>query len=392
MSTKTSHAAKIKPGNDDFQFSGVLLISITHFIHDVYSSFLSPLLPLLVEKLSMNLTQAGLLGTISQLPALMNPIIGKWVDRGNKIRWFIIMAPTLTAVPMSLLGLAPSYGVVIILLLVTGISTSLFHVPAPVMVAQLSGGRKGRGMSFFMTGGELSRSVGPIIAVGVVSLWGLEGYYPIMIVAMASSIIIALKLKREPVSLNQTAPVSLLKSWKEIKPVMKPLTFILFARGFMHGSLATFLPIFIRQETGSLWLAGAALAIYEAAGVIGIFSAGPLSDRFGRTRVLSFLLISAPFFLFMFIALPGWMKAPVLICTGMTLLSTTPVMLAMVQEKAKNSPSAANGFFTMVSFVTRSAVILIVGVSGDLVGLKTTYYICASLGMLGIPFLFMLRD
>ena len=390
MSSATDQILTEKNKLEKFQWGGVLLVSITHFIHDVYSSFLSPLLPLLVEKLSMNLTQAGFLGTITQLPALINPLIGRWADQGNKIRWFIILAPSLTAIPMSLLGLAPSYGVVILLLFITGISTSLFHVPAPVMVARFSGNRKGQGMSFFMIGGEFSRTVGPLAAVGAVSLWGLEGYYPIMVVGFVSSIFIALRLKDSTVSISKSDPVPLLKSWKEIKAVMKPLAFILLARGFMHGSLSTFLPIFIRQETGSLWLAGAALAMYEAAGVIGIFSSGPLSDKLGRKRVLGFLLMSAPFFLFLFVALPGWAKIPALICTGITLLSTTPVMLAMVQEQSKNSPSAANGFFMMVSFITRSAVILLVGISGDLVGLKTTYYICACLGLLGIPFLGML--
>ena len=392
MSSGREQVAREESDSGRFQWGGVLLISICHFIHDVYSSFLSPLLPLLVEKLSINLTQAGFLGTITQLPALFNPVIGRWADQGNKIRWFIILAPALTSIPMSLLGLAPSYSVVMLLLIVVGISTSLFHVPAPVMVAKLAGNRKGQGMSFFMIGGEFARTVGPIAAVGAVSLWGLEGYYPVMIVGIVSSAIVYMRFKNSPVTIKKSSPVSLRESWGEIRGVMKSLTFILFARGFMHGSLATFLPMFIRQETGSLWLAGVGLAMYEAAGVLGIFSSGPLSDRLGRKRILGFLLISAPLFLFLFVALPGWLKVPALICTGLTLLSTTPVMLAMVQEHAKKSPSAANGFFMMVSFIARSAVVVLVGLSGDLVGLRNTYYISAFIGMAGIPFLLMLPE
>jgi FSR family fosmidomycin resistance protein-like MFS transporter len=343
-----------------------------------------------VEKLSMNLTAAGFLGTIMQLPALMNPIIGKWADRGKTMRWFIILAPSFTAVPMSLLGLAPSYSVVILLLFVVGISTSLFHVPAPVMVARLSGNRKGQGMSFFMIGGELSRTIGPLAAVGAVSLWGLDGYYPVMSVGLLSSVLIYFRIKKLPLTFPRKSPVSLKTSWREIKKVMLPLTGILFARGFMHGALTIFLPIFIKQETGSLWLAGAGLALYEASGVLGIFSAGPLSDRLGRRRILFYLLTAAPCFLFLFVFLPGALKVPALVCTGFTLLSTTPVMLAMVQEHAKENPSAANGFFMMSSFIARSAVIVLVGFSGDLVGLKATYYTCAFLGLLSIPFMFML--
>jgi len=75
----------------------------------------------------------------------------------------------MTAVPMSLIGMAPGHGVLLILLFITGISVSAFHVPAPVMGADLSAARKGRGMSFFMTGGELARPVGPLVAVAEVS-------------------------------------------------------------------------------------------------------------------------------------------------------------------------------------------------------------------------------
>ena len=392
MSSSSEKILKEDNFSDKFQWGGVLLISLCHMIHDVYTSFLSPLLPLLIEKLSINLTQAGFLGTIVQLPSLLNPLIGRWADKRDRARIFITLGPVLTSIPMSLLGLAPTYSVVILVLLVVGISTSVFHVPGPVMVGKLSGNRKGLGMSFFMIGGESARTIGPLAAVGAVSLWGLEGYYPVMAVGIVSSIIVYMRFRNFPATVNRSVPASLKESYADIKPIMTPLTFILFSRGFMHGSLATFLPIFIKQETGSIWLAGAALAMYEASGVAGIFTAGPLSDRVGRKRILGFQLMSAPFFLLLFIALTGWLKAGMLILTGFALLSTTPVMLAMIQEHAKNSPSAANGFFMMISFIARSAVIVLVGYCGDLVGLKVIYYISAFMGMAGIPFLFLLPE
>ena len=154
-----------------FQTGKILALSIGHFIHDVYSSFLSPLLPLLIDKLSLSLTQAGFLSTIMQLPALLNPYIGVLADRIS-VRYFVVLAPAMTAVPMSLIGIAPSYGVLLLLLFITGISVSIFHVPSPVMISHLSAARKGRGMSFFMTGGELARTIGPLVAVAGVSLLG----------------------------------------------------------------------------------------------------------------------------------------------------------------------------------------------------------------------------
>ena len=83
MESESTFKAEINPKikDHDFQTGKILALSIGHFVHDVYSSFLAPLLPLLIEKLSMSLTQAGFLSTIMQIPALLNPYIGVMADR-----------------------------------------------------------------------------------------------------------------------------------------------------------------------------------------------------------------------------------------------------------------------------------------------------------------------
>jgi FSR family fosmidomycin resistance protein-like MFS transporter len=377
-------------GDDNFQTGKILTLSIAHFIHDVYSSFLAPLLPLLIEKLSMSLTQAGFLSTVMQIPALLNPYIGVLADRIS-VRYLVILAPAMTAVPMSLIGMAPSYGMLLILLFVTGISVSVFHVPAPVMVADLSAARKGRGMSFFMTGGELARTVGPLVAVAAVSLFGLEDFYPVMIFGLLSSVWLYFKFRRGPV--KQVSPhrrISILETWRSLRHVLLPLTAILVTRGFMHASMTAFLPTYIKMETGNLWLAGVALTLFEAAGVAGVLTAGSISDGLGRRKTLLTSLLGAPLFLFLFTLTGGWLRVVALLVVGFTLLSTTPVMLALIQENARRSPAAANGLFMMTSFMARSAVVVVVGFIADRIGLNATYLISAGMGLLGIPFVLML--
>ena len=375
--------------SDIFHTGRVVALSISHFIHDVYTSFLSPLLPLLIEKLSLSLTQAGFLSTILQIPALLNPYIGKLADRIS-VRYFIIIAPAMTAVPMSLLGIAPSYGILLILLFITGISVSLFHVPSPVMISRLSGSKKGRGMSFYMTGGELARAVGPMVAVGAVSLLGLENFYPVMVFGLIASTWLFLRFRDTPIHIDKSRNSSIRDTWREMQHILLPLTAILMARSFMHASMATFLPTFIKLETGNLWLAGAALTIFEASGVVGVLTAGSLSDYFGRRRILLISLAGAPIGLFLFTWGGGWIRYLTLIFTGFTVLSTSPVMLALVQEHAKSSPSAANGIYMMIFFMARSAIAVVVGFIGDLIGLQATYFLSAALGLLGVPFILML--
>ncbi len=375
-----------------FHTGKVVGLSACHFIHDIYSSFLAPLLPLIIEKLSLTLTQAGFLSTVMQIPALMNPYIGTLADRFS-VRYFIILAPAGTAIPMSLIGVAPNYGVLLILLFVTGVSTALFHVPMPVMVARFSGPRVGKGMSFFMVGGEAARTVGPLVAVGAVALMGLEGFYPIMIFGVLASVWLFFRFREVTTTVKSKERQPLLRVWKKVRFFMAPLIAIVCARGFMHASLGTFLPTYLEMETGNLWLAGIGLTVLEATGVAGALLAGALSDRFGRRTMLMVSLLGAPAGLLLFVYTGGWLRFAMLVVTGFTLLSTTPVMLALVQEHAGEHPAAANGLYMMSSFLARSAIVVVVGWIGDMAGLKTTYIVSAALGLIAIPFILKLpRD
>jgi FSR family fosmidomycin resistance protein-like MFS transporter len=373
-----------------FDYGKVLILSLCHFVHDVYSSFLAPLLPFIIERFGLSLTQAGFLSTVMQFPALMNPYIGKLADRIS-VRYFIILAPAMTAIPMSLLGIAPSYGVLLILMFLTGISTSLFHVPAPALVYKVSGKKTGRGMSFYMTGGELARTLGPIFIISAVSLMGFDGYYPVMLVGILASVVMYYKFKDMPVTVNPKSTPSIRKTCMEMKAVLLPLSGILVVRGFMHACLTAFLPLYILKQSGDVWLAGIALSLFEAAGVVGILAVGSLSDRFGRKQLLIFCLVVAPISLLLFTAVSGWLQLLVLLITGFSLLSTTPVMLAMIQEYSVNGSSAANGVFMMISFMARSAVVVLVGYVADQVGLEKTFVICGVIGLAGIPFVFGLK-
>ncbi|MFN2436118.1 MAG: MFS transporter [Desulfotignum sp.] len=375
-----------------FQTPRVALISFSHFVHDLYPSFLPPLLPLIIEKLSLTLSQAGLLSFVMQVPAMLNPFIGLFADNKKVARWLVILAPTLTALPMSLIMAAPTYSLLLVLLFLSGISSALYHVPSPVLVAGYSGIRKGRGMSLFMSGGELARTLGPIMAVALLSWLGMDRFYLVMGLAVMTSVLLWLTLESPPKKTGIRRNGSLKLAYAEIRHVLKPLSGILAARAGMHASMGIFLSVFIEQQTGSLWYGGAALAIYEAFGVAGVLSAGTLSDWMGRRKVLFWALATAPIALLLFVHTSGILKITMLVITGFSVLSTTPVMLAIVQENADNHPSAANGMFMMVSFAVRSFAVLVVGFIGDVAGMENMFVYSALAGFLSLPFLIRLPD
>ena len=387
MTTKVETTGSAEIVEEKFQTEQIMTIVGGHFVHDTYSAFLAPLLPLLIEKLSLSLTLAGSLWFFFSLPALLNPFIGYLADKFS-VRYFVILAPAVTATVMSSLGLASSYFVLVIQLFVAGISVAAFHAPAPAMIGRLSGNRLGRGMSYFMAGGELGRTVGPLVAVWAVSTFTLEGMPRIMVVGWATSLILYWRLHNIPARSSHRQ--SLRAFLPAARRLFVPLVGIVVPRQFMITALAVYLPTFLSMEGASLWVAAASLTILELAGVAGALVGGTLSDRLGRKLVLILASASSSALMILFLGTEGWLLVPILLALGFTTLSTGPVMLAIVQEHLPNNRATANGLYISIAFLSRSLAALILGIVGDYMGLQATYLWATAISLLAIPMIFLL--
>ena len=379
-----------EPVADTFQVGQVLTITGGHFIHDIFTSFLAPLLPLIIQKLSLSLTLAGALAAFQQLPSLINPFLGMLADRGS-LRWFVILTPTVTAITMSFIGVAPSYTVLTILLLVAGLSTAIWHTPTPAMVARVSGRQMGLGMSLFMLGGTSAYTIGPLLAVAVVSWWGLDGIWRLIPLGVAASVMLYWRTRDiADVRPARRANGSWAESWRELERVLLPLAGIIVAQGFMVAALSTFLPTLLSSEGANLFQAGGALSIVHMTGVAGSLTSGIVSDRLGRRRVLTLILLASPVSMLLFLATPRWATVPMLLVAGFAVYSANPVMMALVQEYGRDHPATANGLYMALVFASQSLTIVLVGAIADRWGLRATFYGCALLGFAGLPFVRLL--
>jgi FSR family fosmidomycin resistance protein-like MFS transporter len=324
-----------------------------------------------------------------QLPAILTPFIGHLADKYN-LRYLVIIAPALTATAMSAMGLAPNYGTLALLLILAGISSAIFHAPAPAMVGQISGKRMGKGMSWFMGGGELARTVGPIVAVWAVSSWALEGMFRVVVIGWAASAILFWRFRDVPISVRKNG--SMQSIIPKLRILFVPLFFILFFRMFMLACMTTYLPTYMSLNGASLLLSGASLSILELAGFAGALSGGTLSDRLGRKPLLMGITILSPLLMITFLNVSGWLLVPVLLSYGFVSISAGPVFLALIQDNFPENRAVSNGLYISMNFLLRSLVMILVGVAGDAIGLQTAFLGSAVLSLFGLFGIFMLPD
>lgn len=367
-----------------FDYARILLICSGHFVHDVYSAFISPLLPLLIDKLGLTLLMAGSLPVFMQAPSLLGPLIGYLADRFS-VRYLVIFAPAITATLATMIGFMPTYGTAALLLFCVGVNIMAFHAPAPAMIAHVAGAKVGRGMSLFMAAGELARSVGPLLVGFGVTQWGMEGLWRLMFFGWLSSAVLFWRLR--DVSAKREGRGGKRKPMlKRYARVFAPLLGVMLLRNMAASSLGIFMVVYLVDIRGfELTLATGALALYEFSGVGGALLGGTLSDRFGRRKMVAGAAISSALLMLIFVHVEGALMVPLLIGLGFTALSVSPVFLALVQDQLPESRATANGVFMLYAFGVRAINVIMVGALGDALGLQKAFIAAALISLLCLP-------
>jgi len=374
---------------------GLILIGGAHLLHDIFSSFLAPLLPLLRDKHQLTFAMCGLLSSAQRLPALLTPFIGIIADKYS-LKVLISLAPFLTAISMSLLGVAPNYISLIILLLLMGVTNALFHVPAPVLAKSIAGKRIGLAMSIFMVGGQLARTVGPIVITVAVSWWGLEGTWRLIIPGFILSLFTYLSIRSiASEDFERKKPKQEKGSKRAMIRQHAPLLFsvgaIILFQSMLKSSISTFLPVYLTGTRGnSLSYAASVLVLVQAFGVAGSFLAGYLSDRFDRSKVLLTVSVCSPIAMLLFLYSTGTASLILTAILGLTVYATTPLFMATVNECESDHPALLNGLFMTINFSTSVLTLPLLGFASDLFSMQTTFTVAAIISFLTIPFIIKL--
>lgn len=376
---------------DHFNTAEVLTVAAAHGAHDTYFSFLPTILPLLIQNFSLNTAQAGLLSACTQVPNLVQPLIGYLADHKN-LKNLVILAPALSGLLITLVGVAPNISLTAVLLLLAGFSTAGFHSVAPAMVGARSGKKVGRGMGFFMVGGELGFGIGPLVVVALIGVLTLRGLPWLMLFGVLASVILYFRLrkistvKRVELAASQPARQALL----EMRGLMLPIMGIITITGFLNANIVSYLPTFMSREGAVYALAGASLAIVELSGTVGTFLMGVYSDRLGQRNVALIGTLASVAFSAGFLLSSGWLRIVMLMGIGLTAFIANPAFLAMIQTQFHDNRSLANGVYMAGSFILRSLVVVIVGYLADRFGMRPVFAGSAAAALLAIPLIFLL--
>ena len=364
----------------------IFALSLVHFTGDFYAAFLTPLLPLFVDKLGLTLTQVGLLAGISRFLAfVVQPSAGYVADHYHT-RFFILGGPLVAAVFMPLIGIAPSYLVLLLFVSLGSIGVSMFHPTAAGMVSQYAGSHFGLSMALFNLGGTLSFGLGPIFIAFFVYTWGLEASPLTMVFGL---VLMAFLYKIVPLPTTEgLGNLGFMGSIREaFGAVWKPIVIIwsiMVLRSFVGQVFMTFLPIYYSREGFSLLSLGTIVSLFTVAGALSGVAAGHLSDRVGFKPVFFVSHGLATPCLYLLILLPGDWAFVSAFLAGFFVMASLPLGVTMAQELAPKGKSMVSSLMMGLAWGTGGMMTPLAGMLADLFSIRHVLAVLAVIPLLTV--------
>ena len=357
------------------------LLSSGHFATDFSNGVLPALLPFLKDRFSLSYTAVGGVILASQASSsLIQPLFGLWSDRRGAM-WLLPAGVAVAGIGIALAADAPSYWLVLLLVLISGLGSAAYHPEGSKFAGFVSGRRRASGMAWFSIGGNLGFALGPIATTAVVAAFDLRGG---LILAVPAVLVAAGFLASAPY-LRGFAPepgARRAPTGSDDPFAMKLLLGVVALRSVAWFGLVTFVPLWEvslghSKSHGNHWL-----ALMLFAGGVGTLALGPLADRFGRRSVLLASVFATGPLVLVFVLVGGVVGAIALALVGVSVVGTFGVTMVMGQEYMPRHVGTASGLVIGLSVGLGGVAAVGLGRLADMTSLRTALFVAAAAPLL----------
>jgi MFS transporter, FSR family, fosmidomycin resistance protein len=352
-------------------------LSTGHLATDFANGALPALLPFLVVRFDLSYVLAGTLMLASTFASsLVQPLFGLWSDRRGAI-WLLPVGVGLAGVGMALAADAPSYPLVVLCVIVSGLGVAAYHPEGSKFAAYASGRRRASGMSLFSIGGNVGYALGPTLTTPIVLALGLRGGWLLAVPGLvAAALLLALvpylsSFAPEPGSRRATAD-------PDRPGALALLLGVVAFRSVAWFGLITFVPLWEVSLGNSEAHGNHLLSLMLLAGGAGTLVAGPLADRIGRRPIQVVTVAALPPLILTYLIVGGIPGAVALAGVGICVIATFGVTMVMSQEYLPRHVGLASGLSIGLSIGIGGVAAVVLGAVADAVDLETALYVAAA--------------
>ena len=194
-----------------------------------------------------------------------------------------------------LLGIAPTYPLLLLATLVAGFGSAAFHPEAARTANLVSGSQRSTGMGFFGLGGNIGFAAGPILVTPAILWFGLHYAGLIVIPGVLYAIFLGLFEMRRFAAFRERPKTYASSSQRGDRwGAFAILTTTIVLRSMVFFGVMTFTPLFCIAVLGATKAqANAVLAMTLVAAAAGVITGGRLGDRVDRRRLIQVSMAAA---------------------------------------------------------------------------------------------------
>ncbi len=375
----------IKKSGLHLSFSGLVpLFMLAHFSHHLVNALPVPLLPMIRRDFALNYTQSGFVTSAFSLAYGIGQLPAGWLADRIGARILITISICGVALAGILVGLSPTYVILIAFLAIMGILGGGYHPASPPLVAaSVEPKNRGRALGFHMIGGSASFFLTPLIAAAIATTWGWRGsFITLAIPAMAFGIVFYVLLGRWE-GTKKTEPTEI-TDHKETPPAphrlrhLAPFIVLSAFTGAVTISVISFIPLFAVDRFGaSEGVAAALVAVIYSAGLWVSPLGGYLSDRLGTVPVtIAVSLITGPVIYLLNLVSYGLSFGALLLVIGIVMYIRMPSAEAhIISQTPERYRSTVLGIYYFGGMEGAGIVTPIVGYLIDQFGFYSTFTI-----------------
>jgi FSR family fosmidomycin resistance protein-like MFS transporter len=356
-------------------------LSAGHCATDFANGALPALLPFMVDRFELSYTLAATLMLASAASSsLIQPLFGAWSDRRGAL-WLLPAGVAVAGIGIALAAASPSYWLVLLLVVVSGLGVAAYHPEGSKFAAYTSGRRRASGMSLFSIGGNVGYALGPTATTPLVLAVGLTGG---LLLALPCLVVAGVLLASVPFLRSFVPDRGSHRAGGEDRPgALALLLGVIAFRSVAWFGLITFVPLWEVSLGHSKSHGSHLLSLMLLAGGLGTLAAGPIADRVGRRPVvIASMLLVGPLAI-VYVVLGGALGAIALALVGICVISTFGVTMVMAQEYLPRRIGMASGLSIGLSIGLGGIAAVALGGVADSIDLRAAMYAAAAAAVPG---------
>lgn len=337
-----------------------------HFINDIYTGFLNPIMPFIAEQVKISMPVATIILSCSHIfSSLLQPYFGFFADKMRK-RAMIFWGLISTAVFISFAPGMKSIPLLILFIILGSLGSSLYHPQSLGLVSKFTTSNSAKNMGIFIAMGTLGFSLGPLLSAFTAQYLGLDKMHILAVLGVVWACLMFVLVPKFSDEKSNKVDINLKQAFTDILTNQKLniLNIIAILKSLMTTSCSILLPFLWKAEGYSKFQIGAALFAFLFLGGIASLLSPKFERKIGTANVFYFSMITTcPLMLLFMLTYKTFPAVSFVIFAviGFVTMFATPVTMSMAQKVLPQYKSIIGGFINGFSWGVVAIVMSIVG-------------------------------